>query len=79
MSEEGAGDPKDSGVKGLDIVAWEGRRRWDGDAFLLVSFEDLEDGDIEDAKSSSDGLDCRRFFFQLCLAVRTFSSWSSLS
>lgn len=47
--------------------------------FLLSLFEDLEDGEIEDAKSSSDGCDCRKFFFQLRLAVRTFSSWSSVS
>jgi hypothetical protein len=74
MSEGGAGEPKDRGVKGLDIVAWEGRRWWDGEVFLLISFEHLEDGETEEAKPSSDGLDCCKFFFQFRLAVRTFSS-----
>jgi hypothetical protein len=26
MTDAGAGDPKERGVKGLDIVAWEDRR-----------------------------------------------------
>jgi len=79
--EAGAGEPKERGVNGLDIVAWDDRRWWEGDTFLLKSPEDFTEGEAGSGTSSSErvGVCCLRCFFQFCLARRTFSSDSSLS
>jgi len=81
MREGGAGEPKERGVKGLEMLAWEERRWWEGEAFLLMSMDADADADAAEDKSSSDCLDlgCERFFFQFRLACRSLSSESSLS
>jgi hypothetical protein len=63
ISEGGAGDPRDKGVNGRDMVVWDARRAWNGEALPLTSVEGTS------VRSSSSSFETRAEFLFLCLRV----------
>ena len=73
-SDGGAGDPRERGVKGLEMVVWDARRVWNGEALPLTSVEGTS---VRSASSSSAfDMPCPECLF-LCLRVPRRGSGSS--